>query len=82
MSCGVGCRRGSNPTLLWLWLGPVATAPIRPLAWESPYAEGAAQEKGKKRKKKRWSLEMPVKCKLNILVNCYLSELSFHCLTL
>jgi len=22
----------------------VATAPIQPLAWESPYAEGAAQE--------------------------------------
>ena len=21
MSCGVVCRRGSGPTLLWLWLG-------------------------------------------------------------
>ena len=26
--------------LLWLW--PAATAPIRPLAWEPPYAEGVA----------------------------------------
>src|SRR5512135_1808292 len=34
MSCGVGCRRGSDPALLWLWCRPVATAPIRPLAWE------------------------------------------------
>ena len=34
MSCGVGCRRSSDPALLlWLWRRPVATAPIRPLAW-------------------------------------------------
>ena len=44
MSCGVGCRRGSDPALLWLRRRPVATAPIRPLAWEPPYAAGAAQE--------------------------------------
>ena len=30
--------------MLWLWRRPVATAPIRPLAWEPPYAAGAAQE--------------------------------------
>jgi len=29
----------------------VATAPIRPLAWESPYAVGVALEKKKKKKK-------------------------------
>uniref|UniRef100_A0A8D1KMZ0 Uncharacterized protein n=1 Tax=Sus scrofa TaxID=9823 RepID=A0A8D1KMZ0_PIG len=44
VSCGIGCRRGLDPTLLWLWRRPVATAPIRPLAWECPYAAGAAQE--------------------------------------
>ena len=33
-----------DPELLWLWLRPVATAPIRPLAWEPPYAAEAAQE--------------------------------------
>ena len=42
------CRRGSDPVLLWLWRGLVATAPIRPLAWEPPYAVGAAPEKAKK----------------------------------
>ena len=42
MSCGVGRRRGSDPTLLWLWRRPVATAPIQPLAWEPPYAVGKA----------------------------------------
>ena len=37
--------------LLWLWCRPVATTPIRPLAWEPPYATGAALEKEKKKKK-------------------------------
>ena len=50
MSCGVGCRRGSDPALLWLWRRPVATAPIRPLAWEPPYAAGTAQKMAKTNK--------------------------------
>ena len=29
VSCGVGCRRGSDPELLWLWRRLAATAPIR-----------------------------------------------------
>ena len=53
MSCDVGCRRDSDPTLLWLWRRPVATAPIRPLVWEPPYAAGAAQEMAKRQKKKK-----------------------------
>ena len=40
MSCGVGCRCGLDPVLLWLWL--VATAQIQPLAWEPSYVAGAA----------------------------------------
>ena len=48
MSCGVGCGRGSDPALLWLWHRPVATAPIRPLAWEPPYAARVAQEMAKR----------------------------------
>ena len=55
MSCGVGRRLGSDPELLWLWLWPVATAPIRPLTWEAPYATGAAQEIAKKDQKKTLS---------------------------
>ena len=38
--------------LLWLWRRLAATALIRPLAWEPPYAKGATL-KSKKRKKKR-----------------------------
>ena len=45
MSCGVGCRGGLDPTLLWLWHRLAAIAPIRPLAWELMYAAGAALEK-------------------------------------
>ena len=52
MSCGVDCRRGLDPTLLWFWQRQVATAPMRPLAWDPPCAVGAALEK-KKRQKKR-----------------------------
>ena len=52
VSCGVGCRCGSDHALLWLWRGPGATAPIRPLAWEPPYAAGAAQRNSKRTKNK------------------------------
>ena len=52
MSCGVGCRRGLDLVLPWLWRKPVATDLIRPLAWEPPYATGVALEKTKKTKKK------------------------------
>ena len=53
MSCGAGCRRGSDPALLWVWCRPAATAPIGPLAGELPYAAGAALEKAKRQQMKR-----------------------------
>ena len=64
MSCGVGYRCGSDPTLLWLWFRPASTALIRPLAWEPPYAAGAAQEMAKKTKKKNLVQEMVQKPRL------------------
>ena len=42
MSCGVGRRQDVDPALLWLWRRLAATALIRPLTWEPPYAAGAA----------------------------------------
>jgi len=39
MSCGVGRRCSVDPAWLWLWCRLVATAPIRPLAREPPYAD-------------------------------------------
>ena len=51
MSCDVGCRLSSDPALLWLWCRLAATAPIRPLAWEPPYAAEAALKMAKMTKK-------------------------------
>ena len=44
VSCGVGCRCGSDFTLpwLWLWCRPADRAPNGPVAWKPPYAESAA----------------------------------------
>ena len=53
MSCGIGHRLGLDPMLLWLWRRLAATVLIRLLAWEPPYAVGAALEKRQKDKKKR-----------------------------
>ena len=53
MSCGVGRRRGLDPVLLCLWCRPGATERIGPLAWQTPYATGAALKRQKKRKKKK-----------------------------
>ena len=50
MNCGVGCRHGLDPELLWH--GPVTTALIGPLAWEPPYAIGVVLKKKDQKKKK------------------------------
>ena len=49
MSCSsVGHRRDLDLVLLWPWHRPEATDPIGPLAWEPPYAGGAALEMAKR----------------------------------
>ena len=67
MSCGVGRRRGLDPTLLWLWHRPVSTAPIRTLAWEPPCAVGSGPRKGKKRDQKQ-KKKKKIKKKNNFLL--------------
>ena len=65
MSRGIGGSCGSDLALLWLWCRPMVTGP---LAWELPYATGAAlgrkKKTGKKKKKKKdtefWLL--PCRC--------------------
>ena len=50
--CELWCRSQTrlDPVLLWLWCKLAAVAPIQPLAWEFPYAMGAAlKKKGKKK---------------------------------
>ena len=44
--------------LLWLWRRLAATAPIRPIAWEPPYAAEAAQETTKRQKKNVFHLRL------------------------
>ena len=52
MSCGVGCRCGLDPELLWLWCRLAAVALIRPIAWEPPCATGVVLKRQKTKKKK------------------------------
>ena len=53
MGCGVGRRRDSDLALLWLCCRLAATTPIRLLAWEPPYAAGAALKIQNDKKKKQ-----------------------------
>ena len=47
-TCGLRIRRCCE-----LWCRPGATAPIRPLAWESPHAVDVALKRKKEKKKKK-----------------------------
>ena len=69
MSYGVGHRHSSDPVWLWLWCRPAATAPIRPLAWELPYATGMALKRRKKERKKetnKWRSSHPGSVEMNL----------------
>ena len=46
---------------LWLWCRPAGTDPIRPLAWEPPYAEGVALKRQKTKNKKTKKQKKPQK---------------------
>ena len=61
MSYGVGCRHSSDPEFLWLWRRLAAVALIKPLAWEPPYAMGAALKRQKKDKNKKTYTKSPLK---------------------
>ena len=58
MSCGVDHRHGSDLALLQLWHRQAAAVPIQPLAWELPYAMGAALKKKQEIENKIKSMEM------------------------
>ena len=51
MSQGIVRRLSLDPKLLWLWHRPAAIAPIRPLAWEPPYAMDAGFKKQQQQQK-------------------------------
>ena len=42
MSSGIGYSSGLDLAWLWLWSRPKDTAPIQPIAWESPNSASVA----------------------------------------
>ena len=54
MICGMSHRHGLDLALLWLWCRLLATALIRLLAWEPPYAVDVTlkRQKGKKKRER------------------------------
>ena len=51
VSCDIGRRHGSDPTLLWLCYRLAAAAPIQPLVWDPPCVTGVALKSQRKKKK-------------------------------
>ena len=70
-----------SPALLWLWRRLAATALIRALAWEPPYAAGVAlnskKKKKKKKKKKRILLGRILSVCMSFLIFIYLFIIIF-----
>lgn len=55
--------------LLWLWCRPAAIAPVGTLAWEPPYAVGAALKSKKKKSILKWMfIKRMAKC-LGFILN-------------
>ena len=69
VNCDVGCRRGLDPELLWLWCRPEATAPIGPLSLGTAICLRCGPKKKKDNKKK--------KRKLNQYIPNYIVLLSY-----
>ena len=85
VSCGVGCRRSSDPALLWLWWRPEAIVLIWPPSRELPYATSAALKKKKKtpKRKEGRKKEKRLKCLLGSkpespLLRLWCSHLSIY----
>ena len=83
MSCGVGRRHCSNLVCLWLWRGPAATALIPLLAWDSPYAVGAALKRQKNKLGLHLSVEVAKElysspARQNIETVCFFGY-EYHC---
>ena len=65
MSCGIGCRCGSDlADMAWLWRRPVFTAPIHPEAGEPPHTKGSTPKK-KKKKKNYLRMDHRPQCKVS-----------------
>ena len=74
MGSGIGHRRSSDPKLLCLWHRLAAIAPIRPLAWEPPWALGAALKEQKNKKQKTKNKKIKLKMKLSIFLTWWMER--------
>ena len=54
-SCGVGCRHGLDPALLWLWCKLAAVALIQPSLGTSVCCECVPKKKTKTKKQKNYN---------------------------
>ena len=59
-----------DPELLWLWYRPAAMAPIRPLAWEFPYAVSVDLKGNKTKQKTIQKCEKKKRKKKKIFLKC------------
>ena len=57
LSCGVGCRCGSDVALLWLWCRLAAVGPMQPLTQELSYTVGVSIKR-KKEKRNIYQMNM------------------------
>ena len=74
MSCGVGCRHGSDPMLLRLWRKAAAAGLIQLiqlLARELSYAAGMALKSKKKKKKKTKKNQKTISISIDIDIYIY-----------
>ena len=62
MNCGIGCRCGMDPALLWHRLAAVTL--IQPIAWKLPYAASVAivERKKERRKEKKEERKEEMNC--------------------
>ena len=79
VSCGVGCRRGLDLVLLWLWCRLAAIVPIQPPAWEHQYAMGVALKSKNKQNKNFMHCQMsPGGQKSHLVGNHHCAALTIH----
>ena len=78
MTCGVVRRCASDLALLWLWHRLATVGLIRLLAWEPPYATGAALKRQKKKKDQKKTKKKKKKSGLNLVLCGFIVSLANH----
>ena len=81
LSCDVARRCGSDLALMWPWCRLAATVLIRPLAWEPPYALGAAlkRQKNKTKQNKKAFVRSSLDTRGLRIQHCHCNDLGHFC---